>query len=283
MAKTVMMDAGHGGSDYGAVYEGRREKDDTIRLAKEVGRILEDHGVTVGYTRAEDVYLTPFERAKLANDANADLFVSLHRNAFPRSGVLSGVESYIYQKGGLREQAAKVVNAKLEAMGFDNLGVSERPHLIVLKRTKMPAVLVQAGYIDSAKDNTLFDGAMEDIAFAIADGIMQAMGVDNEKQMGTAKPLEMPAGMLMNEQSEMDSASKPESVYRVQAGLFRLESNAERLQWELVSEGFPAEVVMEDGYYKVLVGEFTEMDAAAAMEQKLREYGYATLLIKRQR
>ena len=60
-----MIDAGHGGRDYGAVYEGRREKDDNLRLAMLVGDILKQNGVDVVYTRTSDVYNTPLEKARM--------------------------------------------------------------------------------------------------------------------------------------------------------------------------------------------------------------------------
>ena len=71
----IALDAGHGGSDPGAVYNGRQEKDDNLRLAMEVGRILENAGVDVVYTREDDIYETPFKKATdirktKTNDAN---------------------------------------------------------------------------------------------------------------------------------------------------------------------------------------------------------------------
>lgn len=60
MAYKIVLDAGHGGEDPGAVYKDRKEKDDNLKLALAVGRILEDNGVDVVYTRTTDVYQTPF-------------------------------------------------------------------------------------------------------------------------------------------------------------------------------------------------------------------------------
>ena len=73
MPYSIMMDAGHGGRDPGAVYNGRQEKDDTLRLALAVGEILQDRGIDVEYTRTTDVYETPYEKAMEANQAGADL------------------------------------------------------------------------------------------------------------------------------------------------------------------------------------------------------------------
>ena len=77
MAK-IVIDPGHGGSDPGANYNGRREKNDVLRLALAVGKKLEEKGQNVSYTRVDDTAYTPFERAVMANTANADFFLSLH-------------------------------------------------------------------------------------------------------------------------------------------------------------------------------------------------------------
>lgn len=67
-----MIDAGHGGADFGATYNGRQEKDDNLRLALAVGEILSENGIDVEYTRTTDVYQTPFEKATLGNQSGAD-------------------------------------------------------------------------------------------------------------------------------------------------------------------------------------------------------------------
>ena len=63
--KSVIIDAGHGGAEPGAMFEGRKEKDDTLRLAVAVGEILENNGIRVMYTRTTDVYDTPLEKAMI--------------------------------------------------------------------------------------------------------------------------------------------------------------------------------------------------------------------------
>ena len=69
MPYSVMLDAGHGGANPGAVYEGRQEKDDALALVLAIGPILEANGIQTLYTRTTDVYQTPFEKAQLANEA----------------------------------------------------------------------------------------------------------------------------------------------------------------------------------------------------------------------
>lgn len=171
----IALDAGHGGSDPGAVYRGRQEKDDTLDLTLAVGDILKKNGIDVYYTRTTDEYETPFKKATDANNSGADLFVSIHRNSSENPNQYSGVETLVYSDTGLKAEVARNINNQLEDAGFKNLGVDERKNLVVLKRTKMPAVLVEVGFINNDKDNYLFDEEFDSIAQAIADGILESI------------------------------------------------------------------------------------------------------------
>ena len=142
MAYRIVVDSGHGGEDPGAVYQGRQEKDDTLQLGLAVGEILKENGVDVIFTRTEDIYQTPFQKAQIANEAMADYFVSIHRNSSPRPNQYEGVETLVYDKSGIKLEMAENINSALEDVGFKNLGVKARPGLVVLRRTKMPALLV---------------------------------------------------------------------------------------------------------------------------------------------
>ena len=171
----IALDAGHGGSDPGAVYKGRQEKEATLDLTLAVGDILKKNGIDVYYTRTTDEYETPFKKATDANNSGADLFVSIHRNSSENPNQYSGVETLVYSYTGLKAEVARNINNQLEDAGFKNLGVDERKNLVVLKRTKMPAVLVEAGFINNDKDNYLFDEEFDSIAQAIADGILESI------------------------------------------------------------------------------------------------------------
>ena len=171
----IALDAGQGGSDPGAVYKGRQEKEDTLDLTLAVGDILKKNGIDVYYTRTTDEYETPFKKATDANNSGADLFVSIHRNSSENPNQYSGVETLVYSDTGLKAEVARNINNQLEDAGFKNLGVDERKNLVVLKRTKMPAVLVEAGFINNDKDNYLFDEEFDSIAQAIADGILESI------------------------------------------------------------------------------------------------------------
>ena len=251
--KTVILDAGHGGADPGAAYMGRKEKDDALALTLAVGNKLQQDGIRVLYTRVNDVYHTPLEKAEIANRSGADYFVSIHRNAMPVPGSASGAQVLVYEGAGVPAMMAENIGRRLTEAGFQDLGIQERPGLIVLHRTQMPAVLVEAGFIDNEKDNEFFDENFDKIAQAIADGIEDTI--------------------------QAQENAKPE-YYQVQVGAYRQRGPAEQLTQELQARGLPAFLVFDDGYYKVRVGAFLNMDNGVNMERILRSMGYPTILVK---
>lgn len=254
MAK-IAIDAGHGGADPGAVYQGRQEKDDNLKLALAVGERLQNGGLDVYYTRTEDVYQTPYQKAMAANESGADFLVSLHRNSSEYPNQYTGVETLVYEKNGEKVEIAEQINDGLENIGFRNNGVKSRPGLVILRRSKMPAILVESGFINSEEDNRLFDEEFDRIADAIADTVLQ------------------------NFQTSDDAAQDQEEVYyRVQTGAFRNRENAIRQQEKLAREGYPVFLLEQDGYYLVQVGAFRKLENAVRMEAALRENGYQTYI-----
>lgn len=171
----VVLDAGHGGANPGAVYGSRQEKDDVLNLTLAVGNILERNGVDVIYTRTADVYETPYQKAQEGNAAGADYFVSIHRNSSPYPNQYTGIETLVYNGYGDAARLAANINAQLEHIGWTNQGVNERPGLIVLNSTRMPAVLVEVGFINTDVDNLFFDSFFDETAQAIAAGILETL------------------------------------------------------------------------------------------------------------
>ena len=175
MAERIIIDPGHGGFDAGASYENRKEKDDNLRLALAVGQRLENAGYDVVYTRTADQYDSPFDKAQIANNAQGDLFVSFHRNSSERPNQYNGVQSLVYGGSPLADRVAENVNENLAQIGFRNIGTDQRRELVVLRRTAMPAVLLEVGFINSDQDNALFDQNFSEIADAIVTGIERAL------------------------------------------------------------------------------------------------------------
>lgn len=143
--------------DPGAVYKDRKEKGDNLKLTLAVGKILEENGVDVVYTRTTDIYQTPFEKAKAANEAGADFFISFHRNSSSKPEQYNGVEVLIHDKKGIKYQMAQNILGALGELGFRELGVKERPGLVVLRRTKAWHFWSETGLLNSEKDNQLFE------------------------------------------------------------------------------------------------------------------------------
>ena len=254
MAK-IAIDAGHGGADPGAVYQGRQEKDDNLKLALAVGERLQNIGLDVYYTRTEDIYQTPYQKAMAANESGADFLVSLHRNSSEYPNQYTGVETLIYDKNGEKAEIAEDINEELENIGFRNNGVKIRPGLVILRRSKMPAVLVESGFINSEEDNRLFDEEFDRIADAIADAILKNFSLTGEEE-----------------------TEQEETYYRVQTGAYRNRENAVRQQEKLTEEGYPAFLLEREGYYLVQVGAFRKLENAVRMEAHLRENGYQTYI-----
>lgn len=250
----VILDAGHGGFDNGAQFNGRKEKDDNLRLALAVGEILSRNGVPVSYTRQSDIYQSPSEKARIGNASGADYFVSFHRNSSPNANQYHGVETLVFDDSGKKAEMARNVNAQLEDVGFRNIGVQPRPDLTVLRRTNIPAILVEAGFINSDQDNERFDQQFQEIAQGIADGIMETIGRGQQP---------------------------PSGVYRVQIGLYRNFSNAQYALNEAIAQGYDGDIVYEAPYYAVQLGNFNTLDEAADLEQQLNRKGYDTLVVKK--
>lgn len=184
MSKKIYIDAGHGGDSIGAVYKGRKEQDDCLRLALAVGKLVQAQGVTVKYSRTTDVNPDLTGRCNEANNWGADYFISIHRNAF-EANQAQGVEAYVYSKctvGGVTYNKAKViVDDVCAATGFKNRGVKrgapKYTDFAVNWVTKMSSCMLECGYIDSDADNKIFDSKFDAMAEAIAKGLCAAVGV----------------------------------------------------------------------------------------------------------
>ncbi len=261
MAVRIALDAGHGGYDGGAVHEGRKEKDDNLALTLAVGEILQNNGVDVVYTRTEDVYDSPVRKAQIANESGADYFISFHRNSSPMDNQYSGVETLLYDENGIKAELAEAINAELEMVGFNNLGINIRRDLAVLRRTQMPALLVEVGFINTDADNALFDSRFDDVAQAIANGVLQTLSGE------------------INTGDDTGTGTTESDVYAVQVGLFRNPENADNLYRELVALGIPSDIARSGNFFAVRAGRTGSLNEAVALQQELQQLGYDTLVV----
>lgn len=175
----VVIDAGHGGSDVGAEYEGRYEKDDNLSLALLVNEKLREKGIETEMTRSRDKYISLEERCKIANRKNAKLFVSLHRNSAEGA---NGVEIWISTEA--TECDKSLANNILNSL--DKVGISQNRGVksgyargdgdyYVNSHTDMTSCLVELGFINSESDNSLLDRNIDEYAQAIADSIIKTL------------------------------------------------------------------------------------------------------------
>ena len=206
MSKVIILDAGHGGTDPGATNGSRYESNDTLKLAMAVQTLLVAQGQTVIMTRTTDTYVSLAQRTTMANNAGADIFVSIHRNSFA-DATAKGTEVWVYTTAGtVDEAAAGAVLEQLAAVGIQSNRGVKKGNYHVLRESKMTSMLVELGFISNAKDNELFDKHFDAYAEAITKGICTALGV--VYKTGGA-------------------ATTTDVLYRVQVGAFCVKSNAE--------------------------------------------------------
>lgn len=176
----VCVDPGHGGSDTGAIgINDTYEKDGNLELALKVANLLTDNGVTVVLTRDDDSSISSEERAAIANDANADLFIALHQNYAADSSAY-GVEAWIYSSGSDKNYSiAETILNNLEEVGISqNRGVKTGTQFNsdydyeVIRDTNMTSLIIELGFISNETDVTLFSENMDDYAVAITNGII---------------------------------------------------------------------------------------------------------------
>ncbi|MBC7587458.1 MAG: N-acetylmuramoyl-L-alanine amidase [Chitinophagaceae bacterium] len=160
---TVVIDAGHGGKDFGAIaVDGTTEKDLALQMLKAIKNANKNDKIKLVFTREEDVYQSPIEKANFVNEQKADLFISLHINSAAKANEkLHGFEIDVPKQDGKRQNfeqsnffAGSINNAL--AKTFQSNGIKTKEMGIwILKATNCPAALIECGYISNAKDLTL--------------------------------------------------------------------------------------------------------------------------------
>jgi N-acetylmuramoyl-L-alanine amidase len=168
----VMVDPGHGGADAGAIGpSGARESDICWDLAERLTERLARAGVRVRFTRTEAENLEVNERARRANELDADLFLSLHLNSHPQPRA-EGASTYYFSGSRAGELLAEDIQARLVDLGLGNCRAHARSYPI-LKETRMPAVLVEPGYISNPTDERRLEASdfRRALAGALAAGV----------------------------------------------------------------------------------------------------------------
>ena len=227
--RTIVIDAGHGGRDPGASYYGLKEKDLNLDIARRLREQLSGRGLSVVMTRDRDEFIALSRRPGLANRMAADMFVSIHINAnknrrvsgvevyYPRESVVDTASSFppgieaaevamptwtmkqilwdlvlVRSRKHSTRMASHICRSMRERLGTPCRGV-KRARFVVLREAKMPAVLVEVGYVSNRAEATRLGSPSyrQAIAEAIAGGIssyIQEVGMQQISETGIPVP-----------------------------------------------------------------------------------------------
>jgi N-acetylmuramoyl-L-alanine amidase len=156
--RLIVIDPGHGGYDSGAKSPNlkMKEKDVVLDVSLKLKKLLENEGFKVYMTRDDDNYIGLYDRATIANELGADVFVSVHANAHSRSSA-KGVEVLYYPNDGRGNKTFSRImqNALVRGLNAIDRGIIQRPKLVVTRETKMPAVLLELGFLTNPTEEKL--------------------------------------------------------------------------------------------------------------------------------
>lgn len=146
--KYIVIDAGHGGNDHGAVFGQFSEKNITLSIAKEIQKLSGKQDLyEVILIRNEDTYPSLSERTLQINKLNPEMVISLHVNTSPQEETVKhGTEIYVQNSEDSKKLAGKIYKK------FSVRKIEERNNLHILRETKAPAVLVELGFINNSSD-----------------------------------------------------------------------------------------------------------------------------------
>lgn len=183
-SKLIVLDPGHGGTEPGALgqLDGNvviQEKELNLKISNKVLKILKDKGYNVIATRTTDTYVGLSTRAEIANSSNADLFVSIHNNSSETSEAQGTLTMYAYddpkenQNISGKTIAAIMQKELVKGTGGYDRGLLKNPQIVVIRKTKMPAILTECLFLSNSQDlsELLKESRLDSIAGHIAQGI----------------------------------------------------------------------------------------------------------------
>ncbi|MCM3691712.1 N-acetylmuramoyl-L-alanine amidase [Neobacillus niacini] len=271
-----MLDAGHGFNTAGKrSFDGMREYEFTRKVAAFARDMLASYqNVTVYFAHSDDRDVPLQERTNAANRLNVDAYVSIHANAFGSTwNDANGIETYVYTTNHQEtyQLAQKVQNNMVSLTGLKSRGV-KTANFHVLRETKMPAILVECGFMTNRNEAALM--RTDDYQRKCAQAIVNALAA----QYNLTK-IQAPTPQPPTPTPPSNPAQPPvrSGLYKVQAGAFSEKSNADAHVRKLKSDGFAA-FVFTDGLYKVQAGAFSERKNAEDLVARLKAKGYQAFI-----
>jgi N-acetylmuramoyl-L-alanine amidase len=172
--KKIVIDPGHGGEDPGAIgFSGVKEKGINLQVARQLRDSLEKEGFTTLLTRSSDEFIPLTDRAKLANDWGADIFISIHAN-FNYKPRINGTATYAHWYSSDQNWALAwyIQEALLSQINLQDNGL-KAANFVVLRETKMPAVLVETAFLSNPREEQLLTNV--NFQARIVEGITQGV------------------------------------------------------------------------------------------------------------
>lgn len=215
----VLLSAGHGGSDPGAVAYGLKEKDINLQTMLACQAELLRHGVTVVCSRTTDVNDPVQDEVAEAIACGCDLAVSFHANA----GKGDGFEAFCNLENPAGVNICELAEKYVKELGQNSRGVKDGTHLYFIRKTPMTSVLFESFFVDNDTDNNIGDTVAEQKAFGVAyaKAILEYLGIPYKQTS------------VLNNNGER-------KFYRAQVGAYSEKKNAEAMVAKLTAAGFPA-------------------------------------------
>ncbi len=184
----IVIDAGHGGYDAGAIYSGVEEKNLTLSMTKQLKEILRNSKVDVVETRKDDQFISLDERVNITRKTQPDLFVSVHCNALQSSSDIKGIETYYFTPQS--RALAHVLHKKLLQYTKAPDRQVRKARFVVIRETTIPSVLLETGFLSSPSERSkLLDKDYQAlIVKAIAEGILEYLSDTKTSQTATLSP-----------------------------------------------------------------------------------------------
>lgn len=231
MAYKVYLDAGHGGSDPGAVANSLVEKTINLTQAIECASVLKRHGVDVHTGSLVDEEISIDTMAKQANAWGANLVVSIHNNA----GGGDGFEVFYGHADAKSKQLAGYIEAEVIKIGQNSRGLKTKKldngqdYFGMIRLTNAPAVLCEGAFLDNKTDIKIIDTVEEQKKFGVAyaKGILKYFGIAYKEQVTTTQATE----------------TTKVGLFRVQVGAYAKRENAEKKKAALKAKGIESIIV----------------------------------------
>ncbi|MBI2809343.1 MAG: N-acetylmuramoyl-L-alanine amidase [Candidatus Melainabacteria bacterium] len=184
---SLVLDAGHGGSDPGAQRGEAREKEMTLGIINQLKKRLEASGAFITMTRTDDTFVSLEDRVKITNLVMPKAFVSVHINALESTNDIKGVETY-FQTEQSRPLAEAIHNSLYTSLGVPNRGI-RKARFYVINHTTVPAILAEVGYISNKdeREKLISSDYQGKIADALAQGVILYVNKNPETQANTVK------------------------------------------------------------------------------------------------